>query len=41
MKTSETVQDRLNALLLNESELNYFGKLPLVDKLQDPLKKVG
>ncbi|MDM1328922.1 hypothetical protein KWD51_16700 [Acinetobacter baumannii] len=38
-KTSETVQDRLNALLLNESELNYFGKLPLVDKLQDPLQK--
>lgn len=38
-KNSETVQDRLNALLLNESELDYFGKLTLVDKIQEPLKK--
>lgn len=38
-KNSETVQDRLNALLLNESELDYFGKSTLVDKIQEPLKK--
>ncbi|MDO7413105.1 protein DpdH [Acinetobacter baumannii] len=38
-KNSETVQDRLDALLLNESELDYFGKSTLVDKIQEPLKK--
>lgn len=38
-KTAETGQDRLNLLLLNELELDYFGKSTLVDKLQDPLQK--
>lgn len=38
-KNAETMQQRLDALLLNQSELTYFGQCSLVEKIQDPLQK--
>lgn len=38
-KGAETIQQKLDHLLLSQDQLTYFAKMPLISGLQEPLKK--